>query len=62
MAGEGGERERLNESDSRRGHNNMDFKGLALQSANQLRRFVGGNPAGDTHRDTHGSIVERFEV
>jgi hypothetical protein len=40
----------------------MDFKRLALQGANQLSRFVGGNSSGDTHGYTHGSIVERFEV
>jgi len=62
MAGERGEGKRLNEFNSRTGHDDMNFKRLALQGADQLRRFVGGNSAGDTHGDTHGSIVERFEV
>jgi hypothetical protein len=61
MAGKRGEGERLDKFASRGGHDHMDFKGLALKGADQFRRFVRGNSTGDTDRDSHGLIVERFD-
>ena len=42
-----------------RGHDDVHFKGLALQRAHQLSRFIGGDSAGDADGDSHGSIVEQ---
>ena len=61
VAGERGKGERLHEFAGRLGHHHMDFKGLALQRAHQLRRLVRGNSARDAHRDSHGSIVEQIQ-
>ncbi len=61
VAGQSGKSERLHELAGCFGHDDMHFKGLALQGAHQFGRLVGGNPAGDSHRDSHGWIVDVFD-
>ena len=61
VAGQRGEGEGLDKPGGRRGHDHVDFKGLALQGAHQFRRLVGGNSAGDAHGYSHGSIVAGFD-
>jgi hypothetical protein len=40
----------------------VDFKVSTLQGAHKFCRLICGNPAGDPHRYSHESIVERLDV
>jgi hypothetical protein len=62
VAGERGKRERLDELNRRRRHDDVNLKRLTLQGSHQFRRFVGGNSAGDADCDSHASIVEQWTV
>ena len=61
MAGKCCKSERLDEPRRRFGHDDVNFEGLPLQGAHQFRRFVSSDTAGDADRDSHGSIVDRFD-
>ena len=56
------ERQRLHKPARRFRHHHVDFKGLSLQCAHQLRGFVRGNPARHAYRYSHGSIVDQMSI